>query len=243
MKKTILALTLLTLGSAGAYAQVAGGVSTDKFSIRIDTRDGNNRMCERQLRKVQTENYDLKTDLRNCQIRPRVGNGSELREVKRELLNTKYELKTAKNKIYDLKLEVARLESQVRNPRRGDRRSGHFDLAASITACKGISSSYSAQQCAGLANKHKVDAAVIKACTKISSSSSAVNCVSYAGQFKATKYQVNACVQISSSYSASECVKTAGKGQVPGDVVQACVYSSSSSSSQLSCVANVANNY
>lgn len=242
MKKTILSLALLgTLTTMGAHAQVRGGVNSDNFSVRIDT--GSSKQCKRELRAVQTENYNLKTDLRNCQLRPTRGNGSELREVKRELQNTKYELSNAKNKIYDQKLEIERLQSQVRNPRRDGHRDGYFDLAASITACKGISSSYSAQQCAGLASKYKIQAEVIKGCTKISSSSSAVNCVSYAGQYKANKRQVNSCVQISSSYSAAQCVLAAGKGKVPGDVVQACVQSTSSSTNQVNCVVNVANNY
>jgi len=117
MKKTILALTLLTLTSAGAYAQVRGGISTDGFSVRIDTRDGD-RSCQREVRKLQNKNYELERSLRTCELRPHYGNGTELVTVKRELKatkvelsNTKYALQNAKNKIYDLKLEVERLES------------------------------------------------------------------------------------------------------------------------------------
>ncbi len=234
MKKITAMLALTTLVSTINVATAGTDIFVEFGSVQ------DLKQCKRKLERVTTRKNSLKEQLQAC--RSSSSSNRQLIEenlrLKDQVEDQQVDLEYLESENDSLSNRVERLQRRLDDLTRPAPRPS-FNLAASVKACKGISSSTYASQCAQAAKKFRIKHKVVKACTEISSSFYALECVKSAGKTSANARQVNACAKISSDTYAAQCVQAAG-GKVEAAVVNSCVESSSSSFYQLQCVKDMA---
>jgi len=235
MKMITAMLALTTLVSTTNIAQA----DTDIF-VEFGNVQGL-KQCQRKLERVKDRRDSLKEQLQTCRAnsssnRQLIEENIRLRDENSDLVQDAEILESENDRLSN---KVARLQRRLDDLTR-PAPVPSFDLASSIKACRGISNSVYASQCAGQAKSYRIKAKVIKACTKISNTFYALECVKSAGKTRANARQVNACTRISNSVYAAQCVQAAGSGKVQADVVNSCVSTSSNTFYQLQCVKDMA---
>ncbi len=232
MKKALLAVTLLTCTLSSAFAQ-------SRHERRDPIRDL--RECEIRNDILRRDVIRISDDLAMCRKmgsdRGRVDQlereNADLRSQNSFILNENSDLR---NRNDLLKIDIARLEDELRRRDDRDGRRGDFDLAQSIMACSKINNAVYSQQCASLARTMSIRASVIEQCARINNTYYALECVKSAGSKNTNARQVEACLGIKNDVYAQQCVAVAGEKQIRPDVIQSCVLTSTNTYYQLECV-------
>lgn len=244
MKKMLIALTILS-----SFYATAADRGSNRGVIDIDI-DINPNKCSREVRELTKENTRLSEQLRSCQLSGSDRNSDsvvrnlriKLKDAEDRLENETrranmiaYHLQEKDNQILDLQARIRTLEDQIYpNP-------GRFNLAESISACRGIGNASYAADCTQSVKAYSVMADTVSACAKQSNTFYAKECVSSVGENGGSTAQVKACLLIGNAAYFAECVEDASKGKVRSDIIRSCVETSTNTFYQKECVKQMMN--